>query len=67
MGRPPAAGLPAAPARMAELQPARKAMKKRKLAPPQPALPVERVCRPLKILTRVLLCLAWCLAIQQHP
>ena len=44
VGRPPAAGLPVAPARMAELQPARKVMKKRKLAPPQPVLPVERVC-----------------------
>ena len=68
VGRPPAAGLPVAPARMAELQPARKVMKKRKLAPPQPALPVERVRRPwclTKVLTRVLLCLASRLVMQQ--
>ena len=42
-GRPPAAGLPGAPARVAEVAPARKVMKKRKLAPPQAVLPAERV------------------------
>ena len=43
-------------------------MKKRKLAPPQPALPVERVRCPwcwTKVLTRVLLCLASRLVMQQ--
>lgn len=66
VGRPPAAGLPAAPARMAELQPARKVMKKRKLAPVQPALPVERVRCPLQTARGVLLRLAWRLAVQQQ-